>query len=245
MMGYLIPWNINTMSIFSLTLELYEEGGCTHPGYQMEDIIALIRWSLSIRRLCTIRVIPVATLSGPTSGHFYANEWYEWALQIRRWTIGAAEVFHYFAVKAPSLPISSTIAFSAKFIFYYVIMLCIGDLYGAISTIWTLMMNLYGNEFIDVSMVSAHLFLRISISSLILSYLEMACFFILHKWAEKSFPDGRRDDTTLWRSFFHWIGSMPTILVYCLIELYAFLEVSVRGKSVCSHSASNKDQLVA
>lgn len=35
MMGYLIPWNINTMSIFSLTLELYEAGGYTHPGYQV------------------------------------------------------------------------------------------------------------------------------------------------------------------------------------------------------------------
>jgi hypothetical protein len=35
MMAYLIPWNINTMSIFSLTLELYEDGDYTHPGYQV------------------------------------------------------------------------------------------------------------------------------------------------------------------------------------------------------------------
>uniref|UniRef100_A0A183ECJ3 Glyco_trans_2-like domain-containing protein n=1 Tax=Gongylonema pulchrum TaxID=637853 RepID=A0A183ECJ3_9BILA len=34
MMGYLIPWNINTMSVFSLTLKLFEDGGYTHPGYQ-------------------------------------------------------------------------------------------------------------------------------------------------------------------------------------------------------------------
>ncbi|EPB79358.1 hypothetical protein ANCCEY_01517 [Ancylostoma ceylanicum] len=34
MMGYLIPWNINTMSIFSLTLTLLEAGEYTHPGYQ-------------------------------------------------------------------------------------------------------------------------------------------------------------------------------------------------------------------
>uniref|UniRef100_A0A914CL16 Uncharacterized protein n=1 Tax=Acrobeloides nanus TaxID=290746 RepID=A0A914CL16_9BILA len=34
MMGYLIPWNINTMSVFSLTLKLYEDGEFTHPGYQ-------------------------------------------------------------------------------------------------------------------------------------------------------------------------------------------------------------------
>ncbi|KHJ76587.1 hypothetical protein OESDEN_23793 [Oesophagostomum dentatum] len=35
MMGYLIPWNINTMSIFSLTLPLLEAGEYTHPGYQV------------------------------------------------------------------------------------------------------------------------------------------------------------------------------------------------------------------
>lgn len=34
----------------------------------MDDIIALIRWSLAVRRKCVIRAIPVATLSGPTSG---------------------------------------------------------------------------------------------------------------------------------------------------------------------------------
>lgn len=80
------------MSIFSLTLDLLEKGEYTHPGYQMEDIIAVIRWSLAIRKRCTIRCIPVATMSGPTSGNSYCNELYEWARQIRRWTIGAAEV---------------------------------------------------------------------------------------------------------------------------------------------------------
>jgi hypothetical protein len=38
MMGYLIPWNINTMSVFSLTLKLFEDGEYTHPGYQVRNI---------------------------------------------------------------------------------------------------------------------------------------------------------------------------------------------------------------
>ncbi|RCN24694.1 hypothetical protein ANCCAN_29605 [Ancylostoma caninum] len=37
----------------------------------------------------------------------------------------------------------------------------------------------------------------------------------------------------------------PTITMYCVVELVAFLEVTVRGKSVCSHNASKKDNLVA
>ncbi len=68
MMGILIPWNINTMSVFSLTLHLYENGGGTHPGYQMDDIIAQIRWSLKTKKFCKIRLLNVVTMSGPTSG---------------------------------------------------------------------------------------------------------------------------------------------------------------------------------
>ncbi|GMT22210.1 hypothetical protein PFISCL1PPCAC_13507, partial [Pristionchus fissidentatus] len=246
MMAYLIPWNINTMSIFSLTLELYEAGGYTHPGYQMEDIIALIRWSLAVRRQCTIRSIPVATLSGPTSGSSYLDEWYEWARQIRRWTIGAAEVFHYFAVKSLQLPFFSAVGFAAKFIFYYGFLLCIGQIYGILAPIITpfmMPMSKTGNP--DGMLITSQLFSYLSLGFLALSYFEMACIFSVNKIAERTFPGGRKDDTPLWRSFFHWIGSVPTILMYCLVELFAFLEVTVRGKSVCSHSASKKDQLVA
>ncbi|PAV78209.1 hypothetical protein WR25_23525 [Diploscapter pachys] len=134
MMGYLIPWNINTMSIFSLTLKLLEDGEYTHPSYQMEDIIALIRWSLAVRRRCVIRAIPVATLSGPTSGKNYCDEWYEWARQVRRWTIGAAEVFHYFAIKFFRLPAMVSFSFACKFVFYYGFLLCIASVYTIVAS---------------------------------------------------------------------------------------------------------------
>lgn len=42
MMGYLIPMNINTMSVFSLTLKLYEDGEYTHPGYQVSSLNLLL-----------------------------------------------------------------------------------------------------------------------------------------------------------------------------------------------------------
>uniref|UniRef100_A0A914QBR0 Glycosyltransferase 2-like domain-containing protein n=1 Tax=Panagrolaimus davidi TaxID=227884 RepID=A0A914QBR0_9BILA len=133
MMGYLIPWNINTMSVFSLTLKLFEDGEYVHPGYQMDDIIALIRWTCVVRQKCVIRLIPVATLSGPTSGKNYLEELYEWARQIRRWTIGAAEVFHYFAIKSPRLPVTVAIVWALRFIFYYGFLLCISSVYSIIA----------------------------------------------------------------------------------------------------------------
>ena len=66
------------------------------------------------RRLAIV-LVPVPTLSGPTSGRFFfllflfltsgrvlEQELGEWAAQARRWTIGAAEVqfivLNYFAI---------------------------------------------------------------------------------------------------------------------------------------------------
>ena len=43
MMGAMIPFNVNTMSIYSFSASLCIAGQYIHPAYQMEDIIALIR----------------------------------------------------------------------------------------------------------------------------------------------------------------------------------------------------------
>ena len=50
MMGAMIPLNINTMSVYSFSGKLCKQGDFIHPRYQMEDIIALIRWMGSLGR---------------------------------------------------------------------------------------------------------------------------------------------------------------------------------------------------
>ncbi|WKY17005.1 hypothetical protein Q1695_001540 [Nippostrongylus brasiliensis] len=246
MMGYLIPWNINTMSIFSLTLNLFEDGEYTHPGYQMDDIIALIRWSLAVRRKCVIRAIPVATLSGPTSGKNYIDEWYEWARQIRRWTIGAAEVFHYFVIKFFQLPITVSFSFAAKFVFYYGFLLCIASVYTIVAPLVTpAMLTAVNHGVWGLVIPSQSVFTWIMLGFLGLQYFWFFCVFLVNYLCEPVFPSGTKDKTGFIRNVFHLIMTWPTITMYCLVELVAFLEVTVRGKSVCSHNASKKDNLVA
>ena len=67
MMGALIPFNINSMSIFSFSLRLCMDGNFVHPAYQMDDIICLIRWMGVTQRRIDIPMIPVPVISGPTS----------------------------------------------------------------------------------------------------------------------------------------------------------------------------------
>ena len=64
-------------------------------------------------------MVPVPVLSGPTSGRVIEEEVEEWARQARRWTIGAAEVFHYFVVKSPGIPFFTALSWGITFILYY------------------------------------------------------------------------------------------------------------------------------
>ena len=75
------------------------------------------------------------------------EELWEWAVQARRWTIGAGEVtftiisiititsvtvqvFHYFMVKAARIPLLTSISWGAAFLLYYGLLLCCSQLYG-------------------------------------------------------------------------------------------------------------------
>lgn len=119
MMGAMIPFNINTMSIFSFSASMCIAGDFIHPGYQMDDIIALIRWMGVCKKRIRIVMIPLPILSGPTTGRVVEEEIEEWARQARRWTIGAAEVFHYFMVKSMNIPFFSALSWGITFFLYY------------------------------------------------------------------------------------------------------------------------------
>uniref|UniRef100_A0A914D6C8 Uncharacterized protein n=1 Tax=Acrobeloides nanus TaxID=290746 RepID=A0A914D6C8_9BILA len=77
-----------------------------------------------------------------------------------------------------------------------------------------------------------------------LQYLWFFFVCLINKLAEPIFPKKIKDETGIIRKIFHFLMMWPTITAYCCVEVAAFLEVTIRGKSVCSHSASKKDGLV-
>ncbi len=180
------------------------------------------------------------------AGTSYLNELYEWARQIRRWTIGAAEVFHYFAIKAGRLPPFVSFTWATKFMFYYGILLCIAPIYGVIAPfIVSSLLRDQGQKTRGLVIPNQNTFTWIMLGFLGLQYFWFACVFAINKLAEPIFPRGARDETPFYVSIVHWVLSFPTMIGYCLVELAAFAEVTVRGKDVCSHSMSKKDGLVS
>ena len=57
-------------------------GDYTHPGYQMEDIITLVRWIGVCRKHLRVVMIPVVIVSGPTAGRTPEDDLKEWARQV-------------------------------------------------------------------------------------------------------------------------------------------------------------------
>ena len=243
MMGALIPFNINTMSVYSFSGKLCKSGNFIHPNYQMEDIIALIRWMGVIGKRLRIVMVPLPTLSGPTSGRVVEEEIWEWAIQARRWMIGAGEVFHYFMVKARRIPFLTSLSWGLTFIIYYGILLCCSQLYGvtlSISYVWIWdepdkEAGLFGINFRLCKLV-VH-------TSLFLLYLNCLSMFLLD-WACQKLLVPRPDEKiSIIRNIYHFLISPVVIMGYSFIEFCSIQELAIRGKEVCNHKPSNKTDL--
>ncbi|KAK4169826.1 hypothetical protein QBC43DRAFT_283390 [Cladorrhinum sp. PSN259] len=251
-MGVLIPWNINPMSHYSLSVKLLEEGAFTHPAYQMEDIIALIRYTILTRREIRIRPLNLISINGPTSGANYADEIREWALQVRRWTIGAGEVFHYFIVKTYRMPsLYLSISWATRFFVYYGLVLCASSIFSVIGPIVVQLINAANPKHDRSLFIGDSLFQTICLIFLGTQYAFLLVVTVLVRWC---LPAPARGDSSsnnynkgVWgvtRGLVHWILMLPTILAYSFVELYSFFELAFRGKDVCKHNAANKSNLV-
>lgn len=231
MLGALIPFNINTMSIFSFSLSLAKKGNFVHPAYQMDDIICLIRWMGVTRNRLRIRMLPVPVLSGPTSGETIEKEIIEWARQARRWTIGAAEVFHYYAVKAGRMPKGAAISWGFVFIIYYGILLCTAGLFGLTSL---LSMTLIVDDIPPAIQYIMYSFAGLQMAS-------FAVGFIIDIYIPRIMDI---DECIFFlRNLFHFIVTPIVLLGYSFVEFYALHEIMIFGRKVCKHGASKKEIL--
>ena len=231
MMGALIPFNINTMSIFSFSLKLCMQGNYVHPAYQMDDIICLIRWMGVTGKRLRIPLVPVPVISGPTSGETIEIELSEWARQARRWTIGAGEVFHYYVIKAGRMPFFPAFSWGLCFFTYYGILLCSGGLFGVSAAVS-----------MSLLIKDAPIYIIYTIYGLV--GLQQLCFLVM-LFLDVAGPRlmDIKEHISFIRNALHWILTPLVLIGYSLVEFYALHEVMVRGKKVCKHGSSKKGAL--
>jgi hypothetical protein len=253
MIGFLIGSNINTMSIYSMSLGLLVKSQFFHPGYQMDDIIYTLSAMRATGVRIKIRTIDIPTLSGPTSGDNVYAEFREWVIQATRWTIGAAEVFHYFFVKLLKrnyfLP---GLAYFWWFVYYYGFVLCLSGLVAITS----LLAQAVGRAHEEYSIESCRpcqswfnlsdnssFYTWIMPSFLLFNYLTVfTTAFIMDALVSQILALDEKIHPV--RNLLHWLSSQLVLWLYCLVEYRAMFRVAYYGKEVCGHKASEKHALV-
>lgn len=232
MMGALVPFQLNVMSVFTFSLDLCITGNYTHPLYQMDDIICYIRWCTMVQENVVLMPLYSATLSGPTAGATLYEEISEWARQIRRWTIGSAEVFHYFIVKFYKFHNKPrAMKWGAMYFIYYAFFL-IGQ--GVFMITSAIALNLVHKLSYTENVIQ--------LCTLGFTYLIILLTFIVNKKSLVLFPD-QKEEFSMVVNAFHIVLAPIVLVLYGLIALYGLFEVVISGKKVCKHGASKKTEL--
>lgn len=251
MVGFLIGASINTMSIYSMSLRLLIESKFFHPGYQMDDIIYTLSAMKATGVRIRIRTIDIPTLSGPTSGVNLMDEWKEWVVQSTRWTIGAAEVFHYFFVKLIKrnyfLP---GLAYFWWFVYYYGFILCSAGMIQMSNLIIKLISIKYESISIDTCKPMQNWFDLPND----FQYSWILDFFLIYFYVVVVGTAfcmdalivqilALNEEVSIIRNLCHYISALPVLWAYNLVEVKAIIEIAIYGKKVCGHTASEKHAL--
>jgi hypothetical protein len=253
MIGFLIGGNINTMSIYSMSLGLLVKSQFFHPRFQMDDIIFTLSAMKATGVRIQIRTLDIPTLSGPTSGNDVMSELNEWVVQATRWTIGAAEVFHYFFVKLLKLRYFwPGLAYFWWFVYYYGFVLCASGLIG-ISNLIVQLVGLAHEELSIHHCKPCQSWFNLSDDSAFYTWIMPS--FLLFNYAIVFTTAFIMDslvsqilalDETIHpiRNFFHWLTCQPVLWFYCLVEYKAIFQIAYYGKEACGHKPSQKHALV-
>ena len=229
-MGALIPFSINPNGVFSFSGKLLKAGDYIHPGYQMDDITTFVRYMIAKKKRIRIILVPTPVLAGPTSGRVIEEELSEWARQGRRWTIGAAEVFHYYIIKSSKLPVSARLYWGLTYFMFYGILLCCSALYS--------LTFIFSSIYITSSSHILHMYVLPACGILI--FLTNLLMFLIDWKAPKLLVPKPKERISLIRNLYHLIMSPLVMLAYAVLGLYAFHEMLIRGKKICKHGASSK-----
>lgn len=242
MLGGLIAFNLNPMSVFSYPLELGLQAGFINPRYGVDDIIAKVRWMCATNSAVPIELLPIPSISGPTIGTSMLQEYEEWARQIRRWIIGSSESFHYFVIHFRGQPALSGLSWFAMFFMYYAVLLCcagINSLLAGIPWPWITYTEL------SLSSTSGGPVFSLSYAGfafLILQYIVFGVAFYLDHRA-KQLMCITETKMTLTRNLLHWLSAPWVLLWYSIIAFCSILAFTWKGKKMARHDMAAKEGL--
>mmetsp|Transcript_62778 Transcript_62778/g.144570 ORF Transcript_62778/g.144570 Transcript_62778/m.144570 type:complete len:588 (-) Transcript_62778:194-1957(-) len=239
MLGGLISFNLNPMSIFSYPLELGLTGGFINPRYSVDDIIFKVRCMCATNQKIPILLMPAPVISGPTIGTTYWQEIDEWARQIRRWIVGSSESFHYFVMHWRGRPLAAGVSWFFMFFAYYAVLLCAGGVLTLLASVplpWV--------EYPRVCAGAACFGLQeFGLVALVVQYVAFGVAFVIDYKAVRVM--GIEEQVHPVRNIVHWLLSPVVLVVYSVISFYAIIKFIFRGKADAGHVMAAKEGFTA
>ena len=125
------------------------------------------------------------------------------------------------------------------FTYYYGIILCSAGIFALITapmvSIWAAVHECDFSEW----PISPHIFLG---AAQVYLYLCYAVVFLIDALATRHLL--KVEENIHWsRNFLHFLLTGPVLLMYSIVEFLSIYEVGLKGKEVCTHDASEKDNL--
>jgi hypothetical protein len=243
MLGGLISFSLNSMSIFSYPLELGLKVGMINPRYGVDDIIGKVRWMIETGEDVPVKLLPVPVISGPTIGVTFMDEVWEWGRQIRRWIIGSSESFHYFVIHWRGTPLFFGLRWITFFFMYYAVLLCCGGILGVLASLplpWA-------DNYDDWSLFGSHADFslgNVCLASLIIQYIVFGVAFIIDYFAVRNVLT-IHEDISIFRNLAHWIASPIVLMVYSIIAFISIVRFVWSGKKLAGHDMAAKEGLKA
>lgn len=235
MLGGLISFNLNPMSIFSYPIELGMKAGFINPRYGVDDIIAKVRWMCATNEAVPVELLPVPSISGPTIGVSFLHEYEEWSRQIRRWIVGSSESFHYFVIHWRGKPLFAGIWWFFMFFSYYAVLLCCAGINSVLAGIpypWV--------SYPDISVGFFTFNLKnIGLIFLIIQYIVFAVAFFIDLQAKRMMTV--KEEVGFFRNIAHWLLAPPTLLWYSCIAFASIISFTWKGKKMARHDMAAKD----
>mmetsp|Transcript_28851 Transcript_28851/g.31492 ORF Transcript_28851/g.31492 Transcript_28851/m.31492 type:complete len:638 (+) Transcript_28851:51-1964(+) len=240
MLGGLISFNLNPMSVFSYPLELGLQVGFINPRYGVDDIIAKVRWMCLTNEQVPIELLPIPSISGPTIGQTIVQEYDEWARQIRRWIIGSSESFHYFVIHFQGKPFFYGLQWFLGFFTYYAVLLCCAGIYSLLATLpYPWVMNY------DITLTSS----SSSLSFSVMTYLGLVYFLFQYvifgiafyiDYKAKQLLTVKENHLYWWKNLLHWLSAPIVLLIYSLIAFCSIVSFIWKGKKMARHDMAAK-----
>ncbi|MEM0966495.1 MAG: hypothetical protein AAGJ81_10135 [Verrucomicrobiota bacterium] len=231
MTGFNIPLQVHPMSVFSTSLKLGIDNNYFDPTYQMDDMHFFAKSMATRSGSVYLKPMYLPLICGPTSGKDFGDELKEWALQAKRWTIGAFEIFHYVASQTPKLGLIVTIR----------LLLTILVLYGLFQSI-LFVSTLIASPFWHSLQHESHLQSGWWYVVAFVPWVFLIWCFVIDWILMRHFSPPDRG-VSLKRNVLHFVSAPIVLLAYNLVSFYAIHVLAIRGKAVCTHDVSAKNNL--